>query len=97
MDQGALAVNVTALPGKILTAAQRGAEPNEEVIGYLRALLVEAEAGRLQAIGYAYVDHQGEVCMREVAASIGDARDVMSGLVLLTQAIANMINSASLE
>lgn len=88
---------IVAMPGKRLTAAQRGAEPNEEVIGYLRALLEKAEAGEVQAVGYAYVDHQGELSMREIAHSIGDARDVMSGLHLLAHQIATMINSVSRE
>lgn len=90
-------MSVVAMPGKVLTAAQVGRTPNEEVIGYLRALLEKAEAGEVQAVGYVCVDHEGEVSMREVAKSIGDARDVMSGLHLLAHQITTMINSASFE
>lgn len=89
--------NVHALPGKVLTAEQRGAEPNPEVIRYLKSILAEAEAGRIQAIGYAFVDHEGEISMREIASAIGDARDVMSGLYLLAQRVGAMINASAEE
>jgi hypothetical protein len=92
-----MSANVVAMPGKALCADQTGGKPNEEVIGYLRALLDKAEAGEVQAVGYAYVDHEGELSMREVAQSIGDARDIMSGLHLLAHQIAGVINAASAE
>lgn len=86
-------MTVVPLPGKELIAEQRGAAPNPEAVETLRRLLGLAESGHLQAIGFAFLDQHGELELKGVFKTVGDARDVMSGLTILSHTICADISS----
>lgn len=84
-------MNVTALPGRALSASQTGREPNPRTVQLLETLLEKARTGELQVFAYAAVTHEGGTVHGWTNRTVHDATLAIGTLVVCQTDIARQL------